>query len=232
MSDQKTIEASWIEELYRYAEYYHGERQHLTGPREEVRERMRRTEVPLNAILNITLRLLPDSSTGRLLGIFLTEPRVHFGSLALTRLHPDDAKLRHTVQPDVSLESETARVFIELKVSARCTLQQVQKYVLLHALRNNGTGAGKVPFLLFLSPRRLYNQWEPGERDPVFAMGKGPEGLLEHLRATAFPEAVHAESVKLQSGSAGEAENTLCKLLDDLLADLDRRGLCKTNQRR
>jgi hypothetical protein len=187
VSDQKRVEPSWVEELYRYAEYYHGERQHLMGPRDKVRERMRRTEVPLNAILNIALRLLPASITERLLQIFLADHSTSFGALALRHPYADDPILGHTVQPDVSLKSETARVFIELKVNATFSLEQVQKYVLLHAPWNDKRGAGRLPFLLLLSPRQLYDQWEIRERGPVLLPGAGPEDLLSYLRAKPFP---------------------------------------------
>jgi hypothetical protein len=36
-------------------------------------------------------------------------------------------------QPDVCLESEPTRVFIELKLNSTIDVQQVQKYLLLHA---------------------------------------------------------------------------------------------------
>jgi hypothetical protein len=39
-------------------------------------------------------------------------------------------------QPDVLIESDGARVFIEVKVDAKVKLEQVQKYALLHATMN------------------------------------------------------------------------------------------------
>jgi hypothetical protein len=208
--DHERVESSWVEELYHYAEYYQGERQHIELPLEKARKRMRSTEVPLNAILNITLSLLPASIIERLMRTFLADQSARFGGLALTRPYTDDPRLGHTVQPDVSLQSETARVFIELKVSARFSLEQVQKYVLLHALLNKGQSSSQVPFLFLLSPRQLFDQWKTGDREQLFAGGGSPEDLLDHLKAVTFPEKLGAhELTKTEHEQVGQILGTL-----------------------
>jgi hypothetical protein len=57
------------------------------------------------------------------------------------------------IQPDVHLESDVSRVFIELKVDARLTLSQLNKYALLHRTLDEQGGA-KRSYILLLVKRQ------------------------------------------------------------------------------
>jgi hypothetical protein len=200
-SDEETMQNpnSWIEQVYQYVEYYYGTPNDLgkqsipgrTGRAEQdrVKTKMRHSEVPLNAILNISLCLLPSRIINRLLNCFLVDRVVDFGrkfEMVDISNWTDPARIRNFTQPDVALESDESRVFIELKVNARFTLSQVQKYLALHTLWEKKDGPGKQPYLFFLSPQDFYHQWD--RKSPTkLREGSELQDLHEHLRPIHLP---------------------------------------------
>jgi len=189
---------SWVEQLYQYVEYYYWapndlNKQSIPGKTgfaelEEVRQKMRRNEVPLNAIFNISLRLLPSRITNRLLACFVVDSSTNFGDgFELVSIEGWGKDLANFTQPDVVLESDTTRVFIELKVNAPFSQGQVHKYVFLHALWNMTAQKHKKPYLFFLSPRELYHQWGMPEREVIFREGTSANDLLNYMRAIPLP---------------------------------------------
>jgi len=64
-------------------------------------------------------------------------------------------------QPDVRIESDEVRVFIEVKVDSTVKLEQVQKYVLLHATMN--IQEKKRPYLMFLTKYPFPEWWSPSK---------------------------------------------------------------------
>jgi hypothetical protein len=92
----------------------------------------------------------------KLLTQFGLDNDTHFARLSV-RMPPDTVY----TQPDVCLESNTARVFIEVKVGKNTlNLEQVQKYLLLHADQDMQHGVRR-PYLLFLTNTGLPNCWKP-----------------------------------------------------------------------
>jgi hypothetical protein len=135
--------SSWVDEYYETFELLFWEPQHigrrknpltrLRGPR-EVLARARRLEVTLNQQLSTMLSLLPERWVEGLLE-FLTGrkpgPEIALGS-AETR----ERQVVHgnVTQPDVACYGEGEVLAVEMKVDARCDLDQVRKYLLLAAL--------------------------------------------------------------------------------------------------
>jgi hypothetical protein len=147
----------WPELTYRYIEHYAWEPQQLlltshgtAGLRgqeriQKVYEKLRRQEVPLNYLLNLLLRLVPSTIRRECLepfGIDLSDP----GLSTLFLRTPWDYD---HIQPDVHMESETTRVFIEVKLNAPLTLEQIKKYVKL-AKPDSSDNNTKRPYVLFL----------------------------------------------------------------------------------
>jgi hypothetical protein len=64
-------------------------------------------------------------------------------------------------QPDVLIESDEARIFIEVKVDSRVKLEQVQKYALLHATMN--IQRKRRPYLMFLTKYPFPEWWSPSK---------------------------------------------------------------------
>jgi hypothetical protein len=64
-------------------------------------------------------------------------------------------------QPDVLIESDEARIFIEVKVDSGVKLEQVQKYALLHATMN--IQKKRRPYLMFLTKDPFPEWWSPSK---------------------------------------------------------------------
>lgn len=158
MSGKTQTRDGWPELTYKYVEHYFWEPQHLVrtpsskaaartrGERgvDAVHRHLRTTEVPLNYLLNVLLRLVPASVRRASLGAFGVETgAAHLGALTLRTPHAHSY-----IQPDVHLESDTKRVFIELKVDAPLKLAQVKKYLRLHEELDGATS--KCGYVLFL----------------------------------------------------------------------------------
>ncbi len=183
----------WPELIYRLVEHYKWEPAHLCRGKGVAvfYEKIRRHEVPLNFLLALVFALLPADTILDLL--------VPFG-LPQGSLEGEDLRLRFPLdagytQPDMILASENCRVFIELKWNARIKLDQVQKYLLLHADLDASEGL-KRPFLLFLTRDGFRHSWRPrgefGEELRVadflrarVAASQGPGNIPARLRQVA-----------------------------------------------
>lgn len=193
-----TNENSWIEQLYKYVEYYYWTPNDLnkkgilgkTGSSafEEVRNRMRRNEVPLNAIFNISLCILPAYIIEHILASFVVNKSTKFGkAFRLINTSSWEQYLDNFTQPDVAIESDSARIFIELKVDAPFTLSQVHKYLFLHTIWSKATQQEKKPYIFFLSRNGLLKQWDASERTSVFHDGHDVDDLYKYLKKTDLP---------------------------------------------
>jgi hypothetical protein len=160
----------WPELTYAYVKHYFWEPQHLTHTEaslvramkhhkkriDAVDELLRTEEVPLNYLLNVLLRIAPASLRRTCLkpfGIDLMDP----GLATLDLRTPEDVA---SIQPDVQLESDKSRVFIELKVESKLTLEQIRKYVRRHQGLNTHPRPAKKPYVLLLvkdDQLRLYD---------------------------------------------------------------------------
>lgn len=184
---------SWPELTYSYVEFYFWEPQHLLRTKtsiaaaekrgekrpEAIRRKLRSQEVPLNHLLNVFLRLVPTSVRLACLESFGIET-LDLRGLGLLKGRETDF-----TQPDIQLESEGARVFIEIKIDAKLTLQQIQKYLLLHAYLDNEVKK-KRPYLLLLLKNSL-KKFPDIELEPLH--GEGPAAYAQRVVAEApLPE--------------------------------------------
>lgn len=235
----------WPELTYRYIEHYYWEPQHLfrttkslPSPQakihnkssvEDVYKRLRSQEVPLNYLLSVLLRLVPSSIRVQCLetfGIDVSDP----GLCTLTLKTPWDYK---SIQPDIHLESATARVFIEVKVGASLKLNQIKKYVAHHVKLNTDGKINKRPYVLFLvKPAMLtindikqsYTHESAGS---AIAALLGTEAIITTFGSTSWSLFGQALQQILDNRSAEESESTemLTTLIGDFLADLNTRNL-------
>ncbi len=159
-------EGAWPELTYRYVKHYFWEPQHLgltdasrraieaSGKRREavVDARLRKQEVPLNYLLNVLLRILPASYRKALLPAFGVDSAADPGLDALALRFPVDLE---SMSADVQLESETSRVFIEVKVDAPLGLPQLEKYIAGHRTLDLQAGHVTRHYLLLLVKKDL-----------------------------------------------------------------------------
>jgi hypothetical protein len=150
-------------------------------------------------------------------------------------------------QPDVCIESTTTRVFIELKVNSTIDLQQVQKYLLLHADYHDE----KQLYLFVLTKGEFVKSWTP-HQDGITDVHTF---LSEKIESAPIPEKIakqiqkgvlaRYEMVKrdVRYGSATWMSVGECladmreryelatgrgievRIIDDFIADLKTRGL-------
>jgi hypothetical protein len=245
----------WPEITYGYVMHYYWEPQHLLhtarsledaiahgkDPWTVVDRAMRRQEVPLNYLFNLLLRLGPASMRSACLDLFGVGPDPAFASLSLRPpgefvLPPEDSEMAQRatiVQPDVHLESDSARVFIELKLDAKLTVTQIDKYIRLHEGLDRTQGQAKRRWILLLVKKDPVWLYDGEARDAV----KVPD-LAARLSSTSnlTPGDVtygattwdHLASgldeyLRDRSGDSSEAMEMLKTLIEDFRDDLRRR---------
>lgn len=234
----KNARDGWPELTYRYVEHYYWEPQHLRPKQpsakrrgesgvEAVYRKLRKQEVPLNYLLNVLLRLAPSSLRGACLRPFGIDPGETLGALSL--MTPRDWP---TIQPDVHLESSMARVFIEVKVDAPLTSEQVKKYVDLHAALDADAGTSKAAYVLFLVRRAELLLADMDLKMPHSRVRvELPSALPELQRSNVtfgstnwarFGATLTQEAARPRDGEANEMVSVL---LGDFLQDLGVRGL-------
>jgi hypothetical protein len=234
----------WPELLYRLVEHYKGEPQWLKGMSfEQFYKMIRRHEPPLNCLFNVLLRC---SSSETILSILR-----QFGLNDLPANEQFQSEYpweNDFVQPDVRIESKNARLFIEVKVVAPIKLEQVLKYLALHALMDTEAGE-KRPYLLFLTAKQFKKCWTPAREartaDNVqdFLKQKTTDGTAPDFvkkKTIARYEAVKKEVIygvatwsavgkclkQISSQWHNEDSHEIeSRILDDFLHDLGARGL-------
>lgn len=228
--------------LYRFIAHYKWEPQHLRGSMQEFDERLRRQEVPLNFLLNALFRY----SSAETLSFLLQSMGCPVeGNFELR--FPVEAAF---TQPDVLIESDDVRIFIEVKVDSRTDLQQIQKYLLLHALMD--VRQRKRPVLLLLTKNKFPKCWSPPQErsdleiqtflsailsesgEPEFRGSSHPEDVLKAYHDVrsriAFGERSWSEfggylkqrSSDLRRLSRSEVE---VRVIEDFVVDLEQRKL-------
>ncbi|CUS04891.2 protein of unknown function [Candidatus Promineifilum breve] len=236
----KQHDDGWPELTYRYIEHYAWEPQHLLlRPRDlarlrgqarikEVYRRLRHEEVPLNYLLNVLLRLVPSTIRRECLkpfGIGQSDA----GLASLTLRTPWDYK---NIQPDVHLESATARVFIEAKVDARLTLEQIKKYVTLHTDLDEKGGV-KQHYVLFLVKSRSLRITDIKQSFDHESTGSAIPALLDandggitfgSTSWSKFGQTLQDE-LERRRKQEDESNEMLATLIGDFLIDLKTRGL-------
>jgi hypothetical protein len=152
-------EEFWTAEYQNILEFYFWEPQHLNrvSPAKELRRpvddvigRLMKREVPLNHLLNIFFRLAPDGLIGRWVASAL--PSFELGPARLTNtIEFRRSQAYGACQPDIWLEGTSRRCFVELKVDAKGSLQQVFKYALLAKILDREYGV-KPAALVLMGP--------------------------------------------------------------------------------
>lgn len=249
----------WPEITYQYVMHYFWEPNHLFLKKDEdklikatdeakkhsekprrrdlVRERMLAEEVPLNYLLNVLLRLAPAAIRRACLEPFGVD-LLDGGLASLVVKTPGEFKgdgLK--TQPDVHLESETARVFIEVKVKAILTLQQIEKYVCLHAKLDEPRREAKRRYVLFLvNPNTNSDMLEIEGIQQSILHKITHERIVKQLGhdasevtfgATTWAKLAETLEKELdrQRGEQTEATEMLEVLIGDFLTDLKKRSL-------
>ncbi|MGO9179182.1 MAG: hypothetical protein ACLQHS_07900 [Candidatus Limnocylindrales bacterium] len=237
---------TWPELTYRYVKHYYWEPQHLRQTARTLDEveaggksgvdvvdrKLRSQEVPLNYLLNVLLRIAPSSLRAACLepfGLDPSEPGVR--SLSL-RASQDLGR----IQPDVHLESDAVRVFIELKVGARLSVEQLNKYVCYHRILNEQHAKASYLLLLVKPTRngelRIHRGRDHDDIDPR-AAGATIPGLLSMDSGgvtfgastwTDFGNTLQAARDRRQDGH-DECDEVVMALVNDFLADLQLRRL-------
>jgi hypothetical protein len=175
-------EINWVDEIYHYGEAIFEEPQRINRqankkkmtPREAI-AKLKRWEVSLNIPFNILMRLLPLRIKEDVLNSFLKD-KVEFKNPKLTNIYSIIGYMDGLTQPDATLSSENSNLFIELKIDANITLQQVTKYFLAHSFWTEKEDKTKKNYLLFLGKDSLKKQWVANERSLIF--GDGDDDLL------------------------------------------------------
>jgi len=154
----------WSEEYANILEFYFWEPQHLNRispskekrrPVNEVISALMKREVPLNHQLNFFFRLAPVGLKARWLGSIFPGMEVSeacFQSLLASPIYA-------ACQPDLYLNSRGSRFFVELKVGAKSSMDQLCKYALLAAYLSLHD-ADKPSGLLFMGLRRNFSEIE------------------------------------------------------------------------
>ena len=260
---------TWVEELYKYTEFYYWEPGHLNKVTKEdkkgiesfkeVQRNIRRREVPLNAIMNIAMRLMPRSIICKIFQRVIKREADFGKELGFINIYEKIGAFKDYTQPDMVFESETSRVFVELKIDANLTLDQVYKYIFLHGLWQQRTNVMKKPYILFIIKNDLQYQWVSKERDNLFRDGCDIKDVIEYIKNKELPltlgkassleylhkdvntilgdlelgwsrwselgEILHSEINGLSLSSMSDGEETIYKLINDILVDLENRQL-------
>lgn len=206
-------------------------------------------ELPVAFLVNLFLRVVPSAMRRALLGPFgidVTEP----GLGTLTLKTPKDSVF---IRPDVHMESESSRVFAALKVDAMPTLEDIKKYVLLHATLDEA-GPPKRPYVILLVERASVDLADVEasfpharaataipellERHPIgpALSSHASESVLEHyakmIRQVHFGSTTWAAVAAAMAGEVQrrravhpELHEMLKVVAGDLIADFERRRL-------
>ena len=158
---------TWPELVYRFVEYYRWEPDKLGPTTSAFYRKIRSQEVPLNFLFNLLLYSMPVDLRRSAVAIDGCLPG---GGPVLKVLNPWHTEF---CQPDVHLESEAERVFLELKVNARTNLEQSQKYGLLHASLSRQDATPKRPVLIYVTRRDFSKHWTPQKEAPAMALELG-----------------------------------------------------------
>jgi hypothetical protein len=133
------MEHSWVDEYYKTLDFFYGEPHHLRRPknadvklkpRKIVRERVGKMEVTLNQQIRQFLSLAPRSLRNRLFEFALGSPMP--GEFMMVGGDIDaDYGLQNSTQPDFLFTAHDKTVSMEMKIEAKCSIEQILKYSLL-----------------------------------------------------------------------------------------------------
>jgi len=150
---------NWTDEYYEILEFFYWESQHLGKIKnaasrlkklDEIIEHLRGMEVTLNHQCNLFFSLLPQELISNLFGtIFHHTFKDNFSyNSATTREFIES--IGSVTQPDLLFYGQKSLVGIEMKISAKSSLDQLMKYLVLSLLENEAADSQKQFYLLFL----------------------------------------------------------------------------------
>ena len=160
--------SNWLDSYYEALEFFYWEPQHLGRKKniagefnslEKVLRHLRKIEVTLNHNINQFLLLAPKSLHRKIFHAFFEE------TLALPfEMHgrgiDSNFELVGAMQPDFLFISSEDVVSIEMKIAAKCSIDQVLKYALLGIAVEAKEGCQKHHYLGFLGAAMFENQWK------------------------------------------------------------------------
>lgn len=161
------MESTWVQSYYDTLEFFYWEPQHLGRKKYvdsklnsigKVRHHLRQLEVTLNHQLLMLLRLGPPSLRNNLAAAFFSTP-----PQAPLVLHDRDAEQAlwkgDVMQPDVFLRSASDVFCIEMKIGAKCDIEQVVKYAVLGMACEIDDGLPRQHHFGLLGRESLRRQW-------------------------------------------------------------------------
>lgn len=188
-------EPSWLETYYTALEFFYWEPQHLgriKDPRTQldsiakVAARLRGLEVTLNHNLDQFFRLAPSALRNRL---FETAFRETLSSPFTMHGHNanQEFRLQNFTQPDFLFESAAEVVSVEMKIKAKCSIDQVLKYALLGLAVEHERKAQRNHFLLLLGKGRFADLWH-GKFEHVESLKAALENAATEVILSKAPE--------------------------------------------
>jgi hypothetical protein len=253
----------WEDHYYDILEFYFAEPQHLNrlkyGPEKtykfpKVKKRLQRLEVPLNHIMAQFFLLAPDAFC-RALFTEMFDRRFEHEFVLYGRDVDTEFRLENSVQPDFTFLSDDDVVCMEMKLDARCSVDQILKYALLGLaveLREKKTKTHRLAVL----GRGPFCKWDGGFKSldavkeavqhadlTTFLRGKPAdfrdrqeqfnlivEQIQEHLQFWTYGSLAHFLTRNMPNpDDYSPGADVYRKLLCGMIKEFKKRGLCDSN---
>jgi hypothetical protein len=168
------MEISWVDSYYEALEFFYWEPQHIgrkkpVGARfdsaDEANQHLRRIEVTLNHNFEQFFRLAPASLRNDLFAELFARPFEQAFTLH-GRGVDDEFALEKVTQPDLLFVSAADVVALEMKISAKCSVEQILKYAVLGLAVELHFGTPRRHCLALLSDGAFARQWQEGFATP------------------------------------------------------------------
>jgi hypothetical protein len=161
------MEPSWVESFYEALEFFYWEPQHIGRRKyadadfdsiDKVKDHLRRMEVTLNQNLQQFFLLAPQQIRRGLLSTLFER---HFGHdlVMYGRAVDGELELMSSMQPDLLFVSDREVAAIEMKIGAKCSVEQVLKYALLGLAVELRVGEERDHHLALLGSGNFVSQW-------------------------------------------------------------------------
>jgi hypothetical protein len=253
-----TIAGPWPEIMMSTLEFFFWEPQHLDRSKratpplglKKVMERLRHLEVTLNHSLTLFFVLAPASLRNLLFETVFKRPfegefEMYGSGIEATLGLPNGT------QPDFMFASRDDVVFVEMKVGAKSSVEQVLKYALLGLAKEVHSGRPKFHHLALLAPSAFESLWperfaDSADLHRVLAETHHEAFLARHGKHLAEHESRFQEIVEnfdissftysdlteflnnqAPNGQSG-AETVYRNLIDGMVGELRRRSLTNT----
>ena len=167
------MERSWTDSYFDSLEFFYWEPQHLGRKKHadsrldsiiKVREHLRVMEVTLNHNFSQFLSLAPREFRRQLFQRIFSSP-FEDDYVMHGRGVEEVYGLPQSTQPDLFFTSPNQVVSLEMKLSAKSSIEQVIKYALLGLADEIASGQEKHHYLVFLSPGAFSSLWKEGWND-------------------------------------------------------------------